>query len=610
MAESQWDLGSLKQRARSAPTWTPATDRRPGEYDVIVVGGGHNGLVSAALFAQTGARVVVLEARERTGGCTDTSAPWPEHPDFKVSTYSYVSGLMPQALIRQLELDRHGLRTYPLGPYFQAFPDGRALTLYEDPKKSHASLAQFSTADADAFGRFEAWLGGIAEVLWPMWLSVPPRLGSLSPDDLRGYLKLAWQARGLGVRGVADLTRLFTMSVAEILDEWFESDPIKGLLANTATIGAWAGPRARGTAYILFHLSMGDPGDGHVGGWGFVRGGMGGLAAVCRRAAEAHGVEVRTEARVAKILSDERRVTGVALAEGDELHAPLVVSTLHPKTTFLELVARDQLPTGFVDDIERFKTRGGAVKINLAISELPDFTAAPSPEGRLAGAAPHRQHGAGAVGRLRAGRVRRCGVGPGRAAAHRRRHHPLRPGRLADARGHALPLDLLAVGATHLGRQAAPRRPREVRRPRDRRLHRTGPQPPRLDHRPPDHRAPRHEARARPRRRQRLRRRAVGRPALPHASGTRLLRLSHADRRPLQRLGRRPRRRRRERHPRLAGVPARDEGSEEAMTRDDIDRLLRDHGVALWGVAANDPPMTLAPTCRARSRSPCVTIRP
>jgi len=348
-----------------------------GGYEVIVIGGGHNGLISAALFARAGARTVLLEKRDRVGGCTETSAPWPEHPDLKVSTYSYVCGLLPRRIIDELQLQRYGFRVLPYGPYFQAFNDGRCLVLSDDPTVTRASIAQFSARDAEAYGRFEGWLDSMAEVIWPLFTQVPPRLGSLHPVELLGTMKIAWQARGLGVRGVADLTRLFTSSINDLLDEWFESDELKGSLAHTAALGAWAGPGEAGTAYVLLHLSMGDPGDGHVGGWGFVRGGTGGLAAACRAAAQAYGAEIRTGVEASAILTRGDRATGVALASGEELYAPTVVSAVHPKLAFLELLDPAQLPPDFVADIRRFKCRGGGVKINLALAELPDFTATP-----------------------------------------------------------------------------------------------------------------------------------------------------------------------------------------------------------------------------------------
>jgi phytoene dehydrogenase-like protein len=347
-------------------------------YDVIVIGGGHNGLISAGFFAKAGARTVVLEARDRTGGAADTSSPWPEHPDFKVSTYSYVMSLMPPTIIRELQLERHGYNVVPFGPYYQAYPDGRAIKIYaDDATKSHESIAQFSKKDAETMPKWEAWLKNVADVMGPMLLRVPPKVGSMAPGDLLDTISTAWKARKLGVRGVGDVTRLFTMSVSDLLNDWFESDAVKGMLTVNGVIGTWAGPDEPGTAYVMLHHSIGDVGDGHLGSWGYQQGGMGAVSAACRRAAESFGAEIRTNARVEKILSQNGRFVGVALENGEELRAPVGVTTIHPKIAFLDLIEPSQLPETFVSDIERWKTRSGVVKINVAIGELPDFIADP-----------------------------------------------------------------------------------------------------------------------------------------------------------------------------------------------------------------------------------------
>lgn len=342
-------------------------------YDAVVIGGGHNGLVCGAYLAKAGRRVAILEARERVGGATDTSRPWPELPDCRVSTYSYVVSLMSPAVVADLGLARHGYRLVPQGPTSQLLPDGEALLIDgDDPAATHASIARFSKRDADRHVEYVAWLDRVARAIWPLFNHVPPRLGSLRPGDLLDLLRTAWKVRGLGVRGVADLTQLFAMSASDFLSRWFESEALRGAFASDAVIGAWGGPDDPGTAYVLLHHCIGDAG-GATARWGYPIGGMGAVAEACRRAAESYGAEVRTAARVAAVRVRSGRATGVALEGGEEIEAPVVVSAIHPRIAFLDLVDRRELPDDFVRDIECWKSRSGVVKINLALSELPDF---------------------------------------------------------------------------------------------------------------------------------------------------------------------------------------------------------------------------------------------
>ncbi|HXT89658.1 MAG TPA: NAD(P)/FAD-dependent oxidoreductase [Trebonia sp.] len=347
-------------------------------YDAIVIGGGHNGLVAAAYLARSGARTLVLEQRGTTGGAATTEAPWPDAPQFKVTRLSYVMSLLPPSILQDLQLAKHGYKVFPMGPYYQAYPEGGSLTLYEeDSQRAYDEIAKWSKKDADAYPKWNAWLGGLADVLGPLLLTVPPNLGSRKPKDLRETLKLAWRHRGLDVRTIADVTRLMTMSIADLLDDWFESSQLKGALAVNGVIGTWAGPYEPGTAYVMAHHSIGDVGDGRLGSWGFPEGGMGAVAGAIASSAQSFGVTIRTNAGVAKIQTTQGRATGVVLDNGDEITAKIVVTSLHPKTAFLDHVGRENLPADFAQDIERWKTRSGVVKINLALGELPDFTANP-----------------------------------------------------------------------------------------------------------------------------------------------------------------------------------------------------------------------------------------
>ena len=319
-------------------------------YDAIIVGGGHNGLVAAAYLARSGANTLVLEARSQPGGAATTEAPWPDAPDYRVTRLSYVMSLLPPTILNDLKLEQHGYKIFPMGPYYQAFPEGGSLTLYEeDSQRAYDEIAKWSKKDADAYPQWNAWLGGLADVLGPLLLTVPPNIGSRKPRDLAETLKLAWRHRGLYVRTIADVTRLMTLSIADLLDDWFESPQIKGALAVNGVIGTWAGPMEPGTAYVMAHHSIGDVGDGRLGSWGFPEGGMGAVAGAIASSARSFGVTIRTGARVAKVTlaPGSGRATGVVLDNGDEITAKIVVTSLHPKTAFLDHVGKENLPADF-----------------------------------------------------------------------------------------------------------------------------------------------------------------------------------------------------------------------------------------------------------------------
>lgn len=346
-----------------------------GQYDAIVIGGGHNGLVAAAYLAREGLRTVVVESRPVVGGAAVTEQPF--GPDYNITSLSYVVSLLPPSLVRDLDLVRHGYHVYPQGPYFAPHADGRYLLLPTDRRRRHEQIAKFSASDADAIDRWDAWLDDLAALLGPLLSQIPPRLGSRRPADLLDQARLLGRLRGLDTRRTVEVTRLFTMSMADLLDDYFVSPAVKGVLSVSGVIGTWAGPRSPGTAYVMAHHHVGDLGDGAVGAWGFPRGGMGGVSAALAAAARSFGVQIRTSAPVARINTQDGTVTGVVLEDGDELSAATVVTTAHPAISFLRLLDRRDLPADFVGDIERWKTRSGVVKVNLAVDRLPEFSGKP-----------------------------------------------------------------------------------------------------------------------------------------------------------------------------------------------------------------------------------------
>jgi len=350
----------------------------PDSFDVIIVGAGHNGLVSAAYLARAGRKVLVLESRELVGGCAVTEEVW---PGYKVSTASYLSSLLQEKVVRDLELARFGYKVDAKDPaFFSPFPDGRHFFMWQDRAKTLAEIAKFSKRDAEAYPKYEDHLERLAQVAESLLLTTPPDFPPQGVGDFIEYLKLAGRLRGLTRQEIVGLVKIFTQSAADFLDTWFESEQVKVTLATDGVIGANGGPRSPGTAYILLHHCMGGV-NGHRGLWGFVRGGMGAVSNAIADSARSKGAVIRTNSPVEKIVVRQGRAQGVVLKSGEELAATLVASNLDPKKTFLDLLNPAELDSEFLHGIRQFRSEGTSLKMNLALRGLPQFTAFPETPG-------------------------------------------------------------------------------------------------------------------------------------------------------------------------------------------------------------------------------------
>ena len=333
------------------------------------MGGGHNGLTTAAYLARTGLDVVVLERRHVLGGACVTEEVW---PGARVSRASYVVSMLQPKIVSDLRLHEFGYRAIPLDPAYAAMTSDGPIFFFNEPDQTAASIAAHSRRDGEVYADFEELFERTAEFLRPMLLREPPAPGSRSPLDIASLVREAARAAGLSKRDVHDLVRIFTMSVGDLLDDWFEHDAVKGSIASSGVVGVWAGPRTPGTAYNLLHHALGEL-DGMPGVWGQVIGGMGAISQAIARSAEAAGATIRTDAEVASIDVRDGRVVGVTLASGEEILAPVVASGAHPRTTILDLAGGENFPAEIAEDMRRYRTRGGSVKINMVLSEPPRY---------------------------------------------------------------------------------------------------------------------------------------------------------------------------------------------------------------------------------------------
>ncbi|HYN68764.1 MAG TPA: NAD(P)/FAD-dependent oxidoreductase [Candidatus Eisenbacteria bacterium] len=371
----------------------------PQRYDAVVIGGGHNGLISAAYLARGGLKTLVLERRHVLGGAAVTEEVF---PGFRFSVFSYVVSLLRPEIIRELDLPRYGLDILPLDGTFTPLPSGAGrpapigpdgekigtgdyLWRVNDHGRTIRELRRWSKLDAEAYDEYGQLMVDMARFIKPILSIVPPDPASNDPRPLLPLGGLLRSFQRLTERQQAVFVQLMTMSASDFLDQWFETDPLKATMAASGIIGTYQGIKSPGTAYVLLHHYMGEI-DGAFRAWGIPKGGTGGISEAIAGAARANGAEIRTEAPVAKILTRGGRATGVALESGEEIEAGSVVSSVDVRRTFIDLMDSGTVDAEFEAEVRRFKFRGSSGKVNLALDALPSFTALPGEGEQLRGA--------------------------------------------------------------------------------------------------------------------------------------------------------------------------------------------------------------------------------
>ena len=352
------------------------------KYDVIVIGGGHNGLVNAAYLARGGKKVLVLERRHVLGGAAVTEEIV---PGFQFSVFSYVVSLLRPEIIRDLDLPRHGLEILPLDGTFTPALEGKCLWRTNDHGKTRRELERHSKLDAEAYDEFSQAMVSICRFVKPILAMVPPDPTAFDPGGWKRLAGLGRRFQALPAEDKYNLVQLMTMSAADVLDQWFETDILKATMSASGIIGTFLGIRSPGSAYVLLHHYMGEI-DGAFRSWGFSRGGTGAISNAIGAAAREAGAEIRMESPVAKIVVKNGAIRGVALESGEEIQAAAVSSSVDPNLTFLKLIEARELPAEFLDEVRRYKFRGSSGKVNLALDALPDFTCLPGPGRHLRGA--------------------------------------------------------------------------------------------------------------------------------------------------------------------------------------------------------------------------------